>query len=268
MTIAPDAFDFVATLVRQRSAIQLEKGKEYLVESRLAPLARSAGAPNVDAYVRTLRANTGLHDAVVEALTTNETSWFRDITPFNMLRNHVIPDLRNQGKRRLKVWSAACSSGQEPYSIAMTVKDHHPDVDLAITATDLSEEVLGKARAGAYSQLEVNRGLPAPVLVKHFVRKGPTFEIAPGLREQITFRKHNLLDQPPMGGPFDIVFIRNVLIYFDVATKRDVLTKVRRSLAPGGYLFLGAAETTIGIDDSWERVHEGGSSVYRPREGK
>ncbi len=268
MTIAPEAFDFVATLVRQRSAIQLEKGKEYLVESRLAPLARSAGAPNVDAYVRTLRANTGLHDAVVEALTTNETSWFRDISPFNMLRQHVIPELKNQGKRQLKVWSAACSSGQEPYSIAMTVKDHHSDLGLSVTATDLSEEVLAKARAGAYSQLEVNRGLPAPVLVKHFVRKGATFEIAAPLREQITFRKHNLLDQPPMGGPFDIVFLRNVLIYFDVATKREVLSKVRRALAPGGYLFLGAAETTIGIDDSWDRVHEGGSSVYRPREGK
>ncbi len=268
MSLAPDAFDFVATLVRQRSAIQLEKGKEYLVESRLAPLARSAGAANVDAYVRTLRANTGLHDQVVEALTTNETSWFRDITPFNMLRNHVIPDLKNSGKRRLKVWSAACSTGQEPYSITMIVKDHHPDVDLSVVATDLSEEVLAKGRLGAYSQLEVNRGLPAPVLVKHFVRKGATFEIAPPLRQQVTFRKHNLLDQPPIGGPFDIVFLRNVLIYFDVATKRDVLARVRRSLAPGGYLFLGAAETTIGIDDTWERVHEGGSSVYRPREGK
>jgi chemotaxis protein methyltransferase CheR len=268
MSLAPDAFDFVATLVRRRSAIQLDKGKEYLVESRLAPLARSAGLVDVDAYVRVLRANTGLHDEVVEALTTNETSWYRDVAPFTALRTAVLPGIAATGRTHVRVWSAACSSGQEPYSIAMTVADHFPGMSLAITATDLSEAVLHKGRSGQYTQLEVNRGLPAPALVKHFARAGAMFEIAPALRRQVTFKRHNLLDQPPPGGPFDIVFLRNVLIYFDVATKREVLRRVRAALAPGGYLFLGAAETTIGIDETWERLTDGGSSVYRAREGK
>ena len=268
MTLAAETFDFVATLVRQRSAIQLERGKEYLVESRLAPLARSAGAADVDAYVRGMRADITKHDIVVEALTTNETSWFRDLNPFTALRSTVVPDLVSRGKFQMRIWSAACSTGQEAYSIAMILADNFPSVRASIVATDLAEQVLTKGRSGRYTQLEINRGLPAPMLVKHFERQGPTFEISSALRSQVVFRKHNLLDNPPVGGQFDIVFLRNVLIYFDVATKRDVLRRIRNSLAPGGYLFLGAAETTIGVDETWERLQLGASSVYRPREGK
>jgi chemotaxis protein methyltransferase CheR len=268
MTLTAETFDFVATLVRQRSAIQLERGKEYLVESRLAPLARSAGAADVDAYVRGMRADITKHDIVVEALTTNETSWFRDLNPFTVLRSTVVPDLVGRGKFNFRIWSAACSTGQEAYSIAMILADNFPSVRANIVATDLAEQVLAKGRSGRYTQLEINRGLPAPMLVKHFERQGPSFEISSALRSQVVFRKHNLLDNPPAGGPFDIVFLRNVLIYFDVATKRDVLRRIRNSLAPGGYLFLGAAETTIGVDETWERLQLGASSVYRPREGK
>ena len=268
MTLTAETFDFVATLVRQRSAIQLERGKEYLVESRLAPLARSAGALDVDAYVRGMRSDITKHDIVVEALTTNETSWFRDLNPFTVLRSTVVPDLVGRGKFTMRIWSAACSTGQEAYSIAMILADNFPSVRANIVATDLAEQVLAKGRSGRYTQLEINRGLPAPMLVKHFERQGPTFEISSSLRSQVVFRKHNLLDNPPAGGPFDIVFLRNVLIYFDVATKRDVLRRIRTSLAPGGYLFLGAAETTIGVDETWERLQLGASSVYRPREGK
>jgi chemotaxis protein methyltransferase CheR len=268
MTLTAETFDFVATLVRQRSAIQLERGKEYLVESRLAPLARSAGAADVDAYVRGMRADITKHDIVVEALTTNETSWFRDLNPFTVLRSTVVPDLVGRGKFNLRIWSAACSTGQEAFSIAMILADNFPSVRPSIVATDLAEQVLAKGRSGRYTQLEINRGLPAPMLVKHFERQGPSFEISSSLRSQVVFRKHNLLDNPPAGGPFDIVFLRNVLIYFDVATKRDVLRRIRNSLAPGGYLFLGAAETTIGVDETWERLQLGASSVYRPREGK
>lgn len=268
MSLAPDSFDYVATLVHKKSAIRLEKGKEYLVESRLAPLVKSAGMTDVDAYVRGLRGSAARQDQVVEALTTNETSWFRDVAPYTALRSSVLPALKGEGRSRLRVWSAACSSGQEPFSIAMTVADHFPGMGLSVVATDLSEAVLAKGRSGEYTQLEVNRGLPAPMLVKHFTRTGPTFEISGAMRDQVTFRRHNLLDPPPPGGPFDLVFLRNVLIYFDVATKREVLARVRKALAPGGFLFLGAAETTIGIDDSWERLTQGGSSVYRAREGK
>jgi chemotaxis protein methyltransferase CheR len=268
MTLTAETFDFVAALVRTRSAIQLDKGKEYLVESRLAPLARSSGAADVDAFIRAMRADISQHESVVEALTTNETSWLRDLNPFTVLKSTVMPDVISRGRSPVRIWSAACSTGQEPYSIAMIIADSFPAVRAQIVATDIAESVLAKARAGRFTQLEINRGLPAPLLVKYFERQGPVFEINASLRDRVVFRKHNLLEQPPVGGPYDVVFLRNVLIYFDVATKRSVLTRVRAALAPGGHLFLGAAETTIGIDDTWERVQVGNSSVYKPREGK
>ena len=268
MTITAEEFDYVATLVRKRSAIHLTTGKEYLVESRLAPLARSAGLNDVTAYIRTLRADPSRHAQVVEALTTNETSWFRDVSPFNALRTELLPQLSAAGRTHLRMWSAACSTGQEPYSLAMSMAEDFPQLGLHIIATDLSEQVLAQARSGQYSQLEVNRGLPAAMLVKYFQRNGAKFEISPELRRHVTFRAHNLLDAPPAGGPFDVIFLRNVLIYFDVPTKREVLNRVRSVLAPGGVLFLGAAETTLGIDAGWKRVAVAGGSVYRRDEAK
>lgn len=270
MSLTAESFTFVADLVRRRSAIQLDAGKEYLVESRLLPLARAAAAADVDAYVRAVRASnhpTALQD-VVEALTTNETSWLRDGQPFQALVDQVVPDVLATARAGavpgpLRIWSAACSSGQEPYSIAMTLADARPGLDLRIVATDLSEQMVTRARAGRYNQLEINRGLPATMLVRYFTRSGADWEVVPALRDRITFQRHNLLDAPPLGGPFDVVFLRNVLIYFDLATKRDILRRVQQVLRPGGYLFLGAAETTIGIDDSWERVPVGRGSVYR-----
>ncbi len=268
MSLAPDVFDFVADLVRRRSAIQLEAGKEYLVESRLMSLAREAGAASIDVYVRDVRAGRRESDLeqIVEALTTNETSWFRDATPFNALRSHLVPTLRAErgSLDRMRVWSGACSTGQEPYSIVMTLAEVlGPSTALDVVATDLSEQVLRRAREGRYSQLEVNRGLPAAMLVRHFRRAGTDWQISDELRRTITFQRHNLLDAPPLG-PFDIVFLRNVLIYFDLATKRSILSRVRRVLKPDGFLVLGAAETTIGIDDEWDRVSIDRGSVYRP----
>ncbi|MFV0632943.1 CheR family methyltransferase [Demequina sp.] len=268
MTLAPDAFQFVATLVKDRSAIDLGVGKEYLVESRLAPLARSAGMADVTAYIRSLRTASHLHSDVVEAMTTNETSWFRDRAPFQALRTTVLPSYEAQRRTGIRVWSAACSSGQEPYSLAMLVADEFARLQVSITATDLSGRMLDQARAGRYSQLEVNRGLPAPSLVKHFRRTGAAFEISASLRAAVSFRHHNLLDPPPMGGPFDVILMRNVLIYFDVPTKRAVLARVRSALAPGGWLILGAAESTIGIDTAWSRVEVEGTSIYQVHEGE
>lgn len=269
MSLSPESFSFVADLVRRRSAIQLAPGKEYLVESRLLPLAREQGAADVDAYV--VRVRSGGREAdlvrVVEALTTNETSWFRDSSPFTVLRSSVAPELvaARGVTSRLRIWSAACSTGQEPYSIAMTLADCLPaTASFEILGTDLSEQVLARARAGRYSQLEINRGLPAPALVRHFVRAGAEWEVAQHLRSQVTFRAHNLLDAPPAGGPFDIIFLRNVLIYFDVPTKRAILRRLRQVIRPDGALLLGAAETTIGVDDDWARVASGSCSVYRP----
>lgn len=272
MTISAQTFAFVADHVRRKSAIQLDAGKEYLVESRLLPLARAAGLTDVDSFVATLRsgpaAARGLED-VVEALTTNETSWFRDVTPFDALRQHILPALQAApgGLPRLRLWSGACSTGQEPYSIAMVLSEAMPGLPLEITATDLSEQVLSRARTGEYSQLEVNRGLPAPLLVKYMKRNGSHWQVADELRRKITFRRANLLESPPMGGPFDVVFLRNVLIYFDLATKRAVLDRVRGSLRPGGFLVLGAAETTIGVHDGYERVVVGRGAVYRATNG-
>ncbi|MDT0166348.1 protein-glutamate O-methyltransferase CheR [Actinotalea sp. AC32] len=267
MSLTTESFTFVADLVRRRSAIQLETGKEYLVESRLLPLARAAAAADVDAYVRALRVmpHPAAMDAVVEALTTNETSWFRDAQPFQALVEHVVPQAREArgGATDLRIWSAACSSGQEPYSIAMALADALPGAAPTIVATDLSEEMVRRARAGRYSQLEVNRGLPAAMLVKHFTRVGTEWEISAALRDRVRFERHNLLDLPPVGGPFDVVFLRNVLIYFDLETKRQVLRRAQQVLRPGGFLLLGAAETTIGVDDAWERVPVGRGSVYR-----
>lgn len=266
MSITAESFTYVANLVRQRSGIVLESGKEYLVEGRLMPLARASTAGNVDAYVRELRQapHPARLELIVDALTTNETSWFRDAQPFVALTEHIVPELRSAGPIwPLRVWSAACSSGQEPYSIAMVLADHLGVGQAQILATDLSAEMIERAQTGRYSQLEINRGLPAPMLVRHFARSGAEWAVAPALRDQITFRRHNLLESPPVGGPFDIVFLRNVLIYFDLATKQDVLRRIQRVTRPGGYLVLGAAETTLGIDDSWERVPVGRGAVYR-----
>jgi chemotaxis protein methyltransferase CheR len=270
MSLSADSFTFVADLVRRRSAIQLAPGKEYLVESRLLSLAREEGLADVDSYVTRVRATGREADltAVVEALTTNETSWFRDSSPFAALRSSIAPEViaARGTSTRLRVWSAACSTGQEPYSIAMTLADCLPSsASFDILATDLSEQVLSRARAGRYSQLEVNRGMPAPMLVRHLARSGTEWEVAAHLRAHVTFRAHNLLDAPPAGGPFDVVFLRNVLIYFDLPTKRAILRRLRQVLRPDGALLLGAAETTIGVDDDWVRVPVGTGSLYRPR---
>lgn len=266
MSITAESFAYVADLVRRRSGIVLETGKEYLVEGRLTPLARAAAAADVDTFLRAVRANPSTQhvESVVDALTINETSWFRDAEPFRALVDHVVPELRTGAVGLpLRIWSAACSTGQEPYSIAMALADVVPPGGLRILATDLAAEVLERARRARYTQLEVNRGLPAPMLVRHFSRVGTDWEVVPALRAQVSVQRHNLLEAVPLGGPFDVVFLRNVLIYFDLATKQEVLRKVRRALRPGGYLVLGAAETTMGIDDTWERVPVGRGALYR-----
>jgi chemotaxis protein methyltransferase CheR len=271
VTISAQAFTFVRELVRAESAIVLEAGKEYLVESRLVPLARVAGHPSVDAYVADLsrRRSPAALKQVVEALTTNETSWFRDSDPFTALRQSIFPALaKTRPNRTLRIWAGACSSGQEPYSIIMTALDT-PELagwKIEMVATDLSEEMLDRARKGEYSQLEVNRGLPATTMVRHFERAGLNWRINQSIRDRVEFRQLNLTRPFPPMGRYDVVFLRNVLIYFDLPTKRDVLKRVRQVLAPDGHLFLGAAEMTMGVDDAWERVPAGRSSVYRIRE--
>lgn len=263
-------FDFVRTFVRDQAAIVLEPGKEYLVESRLITLARKENIPTVDALVAKLRSepNNGLQRKVLDSMTTNETSFFRDVHPFEALKKSILPELieRNRQTRKLNFWCGAASTGQEPYSVLMLMADHFPDLlnwEMKFIATDLSLDVLARAKAGCYNQLEVNRGLPAALLVKHFTRTSSEWKIKDDLRRRVEFRELNLVSDWPLMPQLDIVFLRNVLIYFDVATKKTILGKIRRLLRPGGYLMLGGAETTLNIDDSFERVALDRTSCYR-----
>lgn len=272
MTLTASDFRFVSDLVRQHSAIVLEPGKEYLVESRLLPLARKEGEQSIATLVSRLRTErTGqLTSRVVDAMTTNETSFFRDKNPFDALQRHVLPAVlaARTTERRLSLWCGAASSGQEPYTLAMLVREAvqaRPGFTASVLATDINQEMLDRTKAGVYSQLEVNRGLPITMLVKHFDKSGTQWQVKPELRTMVQTRLLNLATPFPVLPKFDVVFLRNVLIYFDAATKRAVLQRVRQVMRPDGYLFLGGAETTLGIDDAFERVVLDRATAYRLR---
>lgn len=255
MSANADNFKFVCELVHRRAAILIETGKEYLVDARLAPIARAHGLPSVDALVAKLRADEKgpLSHEVIEAMTTNETSFFRDIHPFDTFRTKVLPPLikARATTRSIRIWCAAASTGQEPYSIAMTIREYFPELatwNVQIIATDINATVLARARTGVFRQLEVNRGLPASLLVKHFEKNGADWQIKANIRQMVTFQELNLLERWPLFAQQDVIFMRNVLIYFDMPTKKDLLRRVRESLRDDGYFFLGGAETTMGID--------------------
>ena len=269
--VSTEDFTFVADFLRKRAAISIGPGKEYLVESRLGPLARDIGYDDVNALIGELRRpvpNPVVRDRVVEAMTTNETSFFRDAHPFEAMRTELVPEVlkRNAGVRRLSVWSAASSTGQELYTIAMLLDTNFPELanwTVNLYGTDLSTDVLARARAGRFSPLEVNRGLPAPMLVRYFDRRGSEYEIDAKLRNWCRFEQMNLADPWPALPLFDIVFCRNVLIYFDVPVRQRILEKIQRSLAPGGCLILGGSETTIGVVDGYTPARIGNTVVYR-----
>ncbi|RSM38537.1 chemotaxis protein CheR [Actinoplanes sp. ATCC 53533] len=270
MTLSAADFTFVSALVRREAAIVLAPGKEYLVEARLIPVARQVGAASVGEFLANLqrRPNPADQRRIIDALTTNETSWFRDREPFSALVDVVLPELvRSRGtNRNLRLWSAASSSGQEAYSLAITLQENLPSGwAYEIMGSDISTEMIKRAEAAEYSQVEVNRGLPATQLVQYFERAGAHWRITPALRRNVSFKLMNLTAPLPSMPPFDVIFLRNVLIYFDVATKKAVLRNVARLLRPDGWLFLGAAETTIGIDDNYERVAAGRTSAYKVR---
>lgn len=272
MPLEASDFGFISNLVQKSSAIVLEPEKNYLVESRLLPVARREGFATISELVTRLRATplNGLHHKVVEAMTTNETSFFRDINPFEALRKVVLPEVlqRRAAERRLQIWCGACSTGQEPYTIALILREHfgaYGDWKVGIVASDLSTDVLARAREGRYSQLDVNRGLPVPLLLKYFQRLGMEWQVKEEVRRLVEFRQLNLIDAS-WGIPLaDIVFLRNVLIYFDLSTKKSILKKIRQVLHPDGYLFLGGAETTMNLDDSFERVTFERAGYYRLR---
>jgi chemotaxis protein methyltransferase CheR len=270
MSLSQSDFAFVSALVRREASIVLAPGKEYLVEARLIPVARQVGAASVAEFLTALqrRPNSADQRRIVDALTTNETSWFRDREPFTAITDVVLPELvkSRSAQRKVRFWSAASSSGQEAYSLAITLQENLPaGWTYEIAGSDISTEMIKRAESAEYSQVEVNRGLPAPQLVQYFERTGAHWRVMPQLRRNVSFRLMNLTAPLPTMPPFDVIFLRNVLIYFDVATKKSVLRNVARLLRPDGWLFLGAAETTIGIDDNYERVAAGRTSAYRVR---
>jgi chemotaxis protein methyltransferase CheR len=271
VTLDASDFTLVTKIVYERSGIALEAGKEYLVEARLTTLARQEGLASVAAIAQQLRAKpTGpLVQKVVEAMTTNETLWFRDVRPFEALRTEVMPKLieARKAQRKLTIWSAASSTGQEAYSIAILLREHFPELanwQVKIVGSDIDTEVLARARQGRYSQLEVNRGLQASLLVKYFERDGMHWKVNQALRSMVEFIELNLVAPSWSGLPrADIVFLRNVMIYFDVPTRRQILKRLATTIAPDGYLFLGAGETTLDIDGAWERVDLGRAHCFR-----
>ncbi len=252
----PEAkYKFLAAEVKKRSGLVLGPEKGYLIESRLAPLARAEGLSGPEAVVDAMmRGDQRLCAAASEALATHETFFFRDKTPFDLFTDVMLPALKtSRGSRALKIWCAAASTGQEPYSLAMLIREIGA-VNASILATDMCAHVLEKAKAGLYSQFEVQRGLAIQRLVKHFDQSGDSWRIKPDLREMIRFEPGNLLDDFARYGQQDIIFCRNVLIYFDVEAKARVLDRLAGLLAPDGFLVLGAAETVVGLTDTLKPV--------------
>ncbi len=272
--MTPLDYDYLRNLLRARSGLVLSAEKQYLVESRLLPVARRAGIAGLADLVQELKKGAKaepLAVEVVEAMTTNESFFFRDKIPFEHFRNTMIPALlaARAGSRRIRIWCAAAATGQEPYSLAMALKemgDRLAGWRIEIVATDLSNDVLEKARAGIYSQFEVQRGLPIALLIKYFSRIGDTWQVAPDLRAMVQYRTLNLISDFGHLGTFDVIFCRNVLIYFDQATKTGVLDRVARVIGRDGYLVLGAAETVVGLTESFKPVSDR-RGLYAPNMG-
>jgi len=261
---------YLCQVVHEDSGIELDESKRYLLEARLSPLARDRGLGGLEELCRRLQADRRgpLRQEVVEAMTTNETSFFRDMGPFEALRKTVIPELlqKRAPTRRLAIWCAACATGQEPYSLALLLHETVPDPAgwmIEILGTDMAESILERARRGRFSQLEVNRGLPAQQLVKYFRRDHMDWELKPEIRDMVKFRSLNLMGSFRDLGPFDLVLCRNVLIYFNGELKKKILAGIRGVLARDGYLLLGGSESVFSVDDHYERVAVGQASFYR-----
>jgi chemotaxis protein methyltransferase CheR len=267
--VTPLDYEFLRKLLKERSGLDLSPDKQYLVESRLIPLARKVGLPGISELVQKMRAGSeALTSDVVEAMTTNETFFFRDKIPFDHLRDTMMPALlqARASRRSLRIWCAASSTGQEPYSIAMCLKELGAALAgwrVEIIGTDLSQAVLEKSRAGIFSQFEVQRGLPIQLLVKHFTQVGELWQINPDIRAMVQYRQLNLLHDFAQLGTFDVIFCRNVLIYFDQETKARIFERLVKAVEPDGFMVLGAAESVVGISDAF-RPYPERRGLYRP----
>ena len=273
--ISAAEFDYVRTLVHVRAAIILEPGQEYLVESRLGPCARTEGFGTLPAMIERLRKGptSDLHRRAVEAMTNNETLFFRNSRPFAMIKHAVLPELaaRHAASHRLHIWSAACSTGQEPFSLAILLEEQLPSLagwDVRLTASDISRAALARARAGRYTQFEIDRGVTPRLLAKYFVRHGREWEVSAMLRGRVSFEEMNLADHWPAFPRLDLIVMRNVLMYLDPPTRKQIVARAARALGRGGYLMVGGSETLTGVDGLFDEVSFEGAVCYRVREGR
>ncbi|MGH9597662.1 MAG: CheR family methyltransferase [Edaphobacter sp.] len=271
MACSDSDYDFLRGVVMEQSANRINPSRNELFDKKLTPIARSSGAANLEEFVNMLKAGkpAHLHRAVAEAMTINETSFFRDMTTFEMLRKVILPQLIEQQmqNRCLRIWSAASSTGQEAYSLAMLVAEHFPDLaywDVKIIGTDISRHVVDYAQKGRYRRIEINRGMPARMLLKYMVRDGEEWEVAPRIRSMCEFRYTNLCAPTPQLPVFDLVLLRNVLLYFSQHDRRTVFSEVYRKVAPGGYLVLGNAEQAEDSTNLFEVEFAANCYFYRP----
>jgi chemotaxis protein methyltransferase CheR len=264
-------FEYVRTLLKARAGLALSPEKRYLVESRLAPVCRRFNAASLSDLIGRLKGGleADVERSVVEAMTTNETFFFRDRAPFELFQKVLLPHFlaARAAKRRIRIWCAAASTGQEPYSLAMLLDQREAELAnwrIEILATDISSEVLERAKAGCYSQFEVQRGLSTQLLLKYFTQAGDQWQLAPAVRARVEFKTLNLIHDFSHLGQFDLIFCRNVLIYFDPPTKASVLQRMADILPDDGMLVLGAAETVIGLSNALvpHREHRG---IYVPK---
>ena len=267
--MTPPDYEYLRKLLKDLSGLDLSADKQYLIESRLLPLVRKFRLSDISELVQRIKGGSAsLVDQVVEAMTTNETFFFRDKVPFDHLRDTILPELlRTRASRRsMRIWCAASSTGQEPYSIAMCLKEMSLTLAgwrIEILATDLSQEVLEKSKSGIYSQFEVQRGLPIQLLVKYFKQIGELWQINPDIRAMVQHRQLNLLHDFSHLGVFDVIFCRNVLIYFDQDTKAGIFGRLAKAIEPDGFLVLGAAETVVGLTDVFKPLPDR-RGLYRP----
>lgn len=261
-------FEFISGLLKQRSGLILPIDKVYLLESRLTPIAHKRGLDTLDALIAEVRVQRkeDLLNEITEAMTTNESFFFRDNRPFDLFKDTVLPQLLDSraSRKKIRIWCAAASTGQEPYSLAIILREMQAKLhgwDVEIVGTDISQQVLDKAKNGLFSQFEVQRGLPIQLLIKYFNQVGDLWQISDDIKSMVSYRKFNLLDPFTLLGKFDVIFCRNVLIYFDQPTKSEVLAKMRKLIPDDGTLFLGAAETVLGISDQFKPV-QGQRGLY------
>jgi chemotaxis protein methyltransferase CheR len=270
--VTKETLDFLFSFLYKESGLVLDESKTYLIETRLMPLAVQEGFSSIEDLGKQMKSSPAplLLQKVVEAMTTNETSFFRDRVPFDTFKKVIYSLMKvNEKTRRIRIWSACCSTGQEPYSMALTLCEMGADLklwDIQILATDIDTKVLQHAKEGIYSQYEAQRGLPITYLTRYFNQKGTSWEIIPEVKKFVNFQKLNIVSGSFGAGGMDIIFCRNVLIYFDIPTKKKILDQMANTLAPNGALFLGGVETPLGITDKFTRV-ELDKGIYYKKSG-